>query len=136
MNVPGPVVLRPVNSTPPRIHGPARPTNAGLNDVLTIEKIVIVIGLVLSQPNPTADFRHHLESDKIRFRVRGFCRWYPAVRRRPCQRKVLDKPSRCCLDKPLLKEERILFRLTDGVCWNRSAIKFSLDTHKHSLVRH
>ena len=60
-----------LNSTPPEIHGPARPYQRRLNDVLPIEEIV-AIHLVEPDVNAAANFRKNHEAQILVFDVERF----------------------------------------------------------------
>ena len=114
---PGAVMLGPVE-----LHTAGNPWSSeadqrGLDDILTIEKVVVAVRFVLTQKNAAANFRQHHQPHEFVLQTR---RDIIHRLRRLVLIHLIDKRHRInlaarSLIDPLFKENRILFRFAEAV---------------------
>ena len=114
---PGAVVLGPVELHAAGNPWPSEADQRGLDDILTIEKVVVAVSFVLTQKNAAADFRQHDQPHEFVFQTRRDI--IHRLRRLVLihlidERHRINLAARSLID-PLFKENRILFWFAEAV---------------------
>ena len=111
----GAVVLRPVELHAAREPRTGKPHERGLDDIVAVEEVVVVVGLVLPDVDAPADFGKEDDARVVVFERHGVVfLHYRLVHHLVDERYGIDLPARALVDA-LLEEHRVLLRRADRV---------------------